>query len=288
MAINVFTLWNTHRMVGSLISKSLNEVTFTTVLLCLVSLYERTTAAVVHGEMYRGPFVRVVGIIGQQQCVRECRHRPKLCRGVNYQKQELLCDLMSAINETESKYDYVRIELDQTDHVPDECLSCSTDDLCVTLSSKKVHCIRALLGLALGKHTKQSSTHRAYGAEYAVDGNRGTHISQDKCTHTGVGHTNPWWRVDLLTVYSIKSVRILNRGIDNLGDFSNRLRDVTVTVGLTESDVSTPCGFFAGPGTASQLVVIDCPTSPQGRFVKVSKTTEVLTLCVVDVFGVSV
>nr|XP_034316222.1 uncharacterized protein LOC117685786 [Crassostrea gigas] len=132
-------------MVGSLISKSLNELTFTTVLLCLVSLYERATAAVVHGERYRGPFVRVVGIIGQQQCVRERRHRPKLCRGVNYQKQGLLCDLVSAISETESKSDYVRIELDQTDHVPDEWLSCSTDDLCVTLSSKKVHCIRGSL-----------------------------------------------------------------------------------------------------------------------------------------------
>ncbi|XP_052690772.1 uncharacterized protein LOC128168659 [Crassostrea angulata] len=129
-------------MVCSLISKSLNEVTFTTVLLCFVPLYERAIAVVVHGERYRGPFVRVVGIIGQQQCVRECRHRPKLCRGVNYQKQELLCDLVLAINETVSKSDYVRIELDQTNHIPDECLSCPTEDLCVTLSSKKVNCIR--------------------------------------------------------------------------------------------------------------------------------------------------
>ncbi|XP_052696157.1 uncharacterized protein LOC128174714 [Crassostrea angulata] len=279
---------NKHRMVSSLISKSLNEVTFTTVLLCLVSLYERSTAAVVHGERYRGPFVRVVGIIGQQQCVRECRHRPKLCRGVNYQKQELLCDLVSAINDTESKSDYVRIKLDQTGHVPDECLACSTDDLCVTLSSKKVHCIRVLLGLALGKHTEQSSTYSSYRAEYAVDGNRGTDIFHDKCTHTRGGDKNPWWRVDLLTVYTITSVRILNRGIDHGGDVSNRLRNVTVTVGLIESDVNTPCGVFAGPGTASQLVVIDCPTSPQGRFVKISKTTEALTLCEVDVFGSSV
>ena len=96
-----------------LASNSLNAVAFTTVLLCLVSLTEGVTSAVVPGERYRGPVVRVVGIIGQQQCVRECRHRPKLCRGVNYQKQELLCDLVLAINETVSKSDYVRIELDQ-------------------------------------------------------------------------------------------------------------------------------------------------------------------------------
>nr|XP_034316288.1 ficolin-2 [Crassostrea gigas] len=129
-------------MVGFLVSNTMNAVAFTTVQLCLVSLTEGATSAVVPGERYRGPVVRVVGMIGQQQCVRECRHRPKLCRGVNYQKQELLWELVSAINETEPKLDYVRIELDQNDHVPDECMSCSTDDLCVTLSSKKVHCIR--------------------------------------------------------------------------------------------------------------------------------------------------
>uniref|UniRef100_K1Q2I3 Uncharacterized protein n=1 Tax=Magallana gigas TaxID=29159 RepID=K1Q2I3_MAGGI len=67
-----------------------------------------------------------------------------------------------------------------------------------------------------------------------------------------------------------------------------RLQDVSVTVGLTESDVNTPCGFFAGPGKASELVVIDCTTLPRGRFVKISKTTEALTLCEVDVFGVPV
>eukprot|EP00105_Crassostrea_gigas_P040741 XP_019924889.1 PREDICTED: techylectin-5B-like [Crassostrea gigas] len=102
----------------------------------------RVTSATVHGERYIGPVVRVMGIIGQQQCVRECRHRPKLCRGVNYRKQELLCELVSVINETEPKSDYVRIELDQTANITDECLACSIDDLCVTLSSNKVHCIR--------------------------------------------------------------------------------------------------------------------------------------------------
>lgn len=71
-------------------------------------------------------------------------------------------------------------------------------------------------------------------------------------------------------------------------DVSFRLKDVTVTVGMTESDANTPCGVFAGPGTASQLVVINCQTSPQGKFVKISKTTEFLTLCEVDVFGVPV
>nr|XP_034318610.1 neurogenic locus notch homolog protein 1-like [Crassostrea gigas] len=149
-------------------------------------------------------------------------------------------------------------------------------------------CNEVLPNIAEGKPAKQSSTQSDYNATYAVDGNRGTNHLVDKCTVTFNGDTNPWWRVDLQAVYSIKSVRILNRGIDKYGDVSDRLRDVTVTVGLTGSDVNTPCGFFAGPGTASQLVVIDCPTSTQGRYVKISKTTEALTLCEVDVFGVPV
>eukprot|EP00105_Crassostrea_gigas_P046625 XP_019930773.1 PREDICTED: uncharacterized protein LOC105348035 isoform X2 [Crassostrea gigas] len=71
-----------------------------------------------------------------------------------------------------------------------------------------------LPNIALRKPAEQSSTLLHYHATYAVDGNRGTDVGVDKCTHTGDGDTNPWWRVDLLAVYSITSVRILNRGID--------------------------------------------------------------------------
>ncbi|XP_052691232.1 uncharacterized protein LOC128169101 [Crassostrea angulata] len=268
------------------------------VLLCVVSLYEGVTSAVVPGERYRGPVVRVLEIIGKQQCVRECRQRPKLCRGVNYRKQELLCELVSAIDKTETNPDYVRIELNQTVNVPEmnqECLACSSDDQCVTLSSKKVHCIRAVSNLAFHKPATQSSTFTwaevglIYSANLAVDGNNGTDFVVDLCTSTAGGDTTPWWLVDLQAVYSIRSLRIFNRGMDKWGqDVSDRLRNVTVTVGLTESDVNTPCGFFAGPGTLSQLVVIACTTLPQGRFVKISMITEYLTLCEVEVFGYSV
>lgn len=126
---------------SSLICRTLYEMTLATMLFCLLSFYVGVTSATVHGERYIGPVVRVMGIIGQQQCVRECRHRPKLCRGINYRKQELLCELVSAINETEPKPGYVRIEIDQSTNITNKCLSCSADEMCVTLSSKKVHCI---------------------------------------------------------------------------------------------------------------------------------------------------
>nr|XP_034317048.1 uncharacterized protein LOC117686325 [Crassostrea gigas]XP_034317049.1 uncharacterized protein LOC117686326 [Crassostrea gigas] len=271
-------------MVHLLIGKYLNEVTFTTVLLCVVSLYEGVTSSVVPGERYHGPVVRVLEIIGQQQCVRECRHRPKLCRGVNYRKQELV----SAIDKKETNPDYIRIELNQTVNLPEmnqECLACSSNDQCVTLST--------VSNLALHKPANQSSTHAwagvAYSANLAVDGNNGTDFVVDKCASTDGGDTNPWWLVDLQAVYFIRSVRIFNRGMDEWGlDVSDRLRNATVIVGLTESDVNTPCGFFAGPGTLSQLVVIACPTLPQGRFVKISIITEYLTLYEVEVFGYAV
>lgn len=74
----------------------------------------------------------------------------------------------------------------------------------------------------------------------------------------------------------------------DIPDDSHRLRDVTVAVGMTASSVNSVCGFFAGPGTLSQLVVLDCPPLTMGRYVEISMVTEYLTLCEVDVFGASV
>lgn len=84
-----------------------------------------------------------------------------------------------------------------------------------------------LPNIALGKPAEQSTTKRdynaAYGAVYAVDGNRGTNFLEHKCAHTADGDTSPWWRVDLQAVYQISSVRIHNRGTDrwNTGKRTN-------------------------------------------------------------------
>lgn len=87
-------------------------------------------------------------------------------------------------------------------------------------------CLTVLQNIALGKPAEQSATLTYYGAEYAVDGNRGTDHIQDKCAHTGDGDTNPWWRVDLLDVYTITSVRILNRGMDKYGIGKRKNNDI--------------------------------------------------------------
>lgn len=73
------------------------------------------------------------------------------------------------------------------------------------------------LELAFGKPAEQSSTYLLHGPEYVVDDNNGTNLILDNCAHTGDGDTNPWWMVDMQAVYSIKSVRIFNRGMDEYG-----------------------------------------------------------------------
>lgn len=83
--------------------------------------------------------------------------------------------------------------------------------------------LTAVSNLALHKPAKQSSTFTwaeaglNYSADLAVDGNNGTNFVVDKCTSTEGGDTNPWWLVDLRAIYTIKSVRIFNRGMDKWG-----------------------------------------------------------------------
>nr|XP_034305619.1 fucolectin-like [Crassostrea gigas] len=154
---------------------------------------------------------------------------------------------------------------------------CSIDSITDQHQNNWVHyTLQVLFDIAINKTAKQSSTYAQFVAYGAVDGNRGTDQTKDMCAHTDVEDTNPWWMVDLLAVYYITAVRILNRGMDEN------------EIGLTESDVNTPCGFFAGPGSLSQLVVIDCPKSTLGRCVNISKTTAILNICEIDVFGVKV
>lgn len=76
--------------------------------------------------------------------------------------------------------------------------------------------------LAKGKPAEQSSTFLTYSATLAVDGNRGTNVIEGLCAHTGLADINPWWRVDLQAVYSITSVKILNRGPD---EYAGKLRE---------------------------------------------------------------
>ncbi|XP_048738838.2 uncharacterized protein LOC125653421 [Ostrea edulis] len=150
-------------------------------------------------------------------------------------------------------------------------------------------CHPLIMDAALGRPSKESTTIMSSNpASVAVDGNRDTNWMSGSCTHTSFGDPTPWWRVDLQRVLYIITVRLLNRGSDSTGiDSSGRLKDATVNTGNTTLSITTPCGFFAGPGTLGQLVTINCPPYTVGRFVKISIVTEFLTLCEVDVFAIA-
>jgi hypothetical protein len=74
-----------------------------------------------------------------------------------------------------------------------------------------------LENVALHKPTMQQSTALGKESGLAVDGNTDCDFQAGSCSHTGssdglAGTLDPWWTVDLLDVYHIHHIRILNRG----------------------------------------------------------------------------
>uniref|UniRef100_A0A673I7T9 Fucolectin tachylectin-4 pentraxin-1 domain-containing protein n=1 Tax=Sinocyclocheilus rhinocerous TaxID=307959 RepID=A0A673I7T9_9TELE len=61
-----------------------------------------------------------------------------------------------------------------------------------------------------GKNVTQSSTYGHWSAEQAIDFNPGFRKSWSSCSSTN-NQTNPWWRVDLSSVYRVNRVVITNR-----------------------------------------------------------------------------
>nr|XP_022309172.1 ficolin-2-like [Crassostrea virginica] len=100
------------------------------------------TISSVSGERYTGPVVMVIDLVGQKQCIQKCLERPSVCKGVNYSRQNLLCELVSATEKTELRPEYVRVTLDVTDLANSQCPMCPLDEVCVILSSNKSHCIK--------------------------------------------------------------------------------------------------------------------------------------------------
>ncbi|KAG5858058.1 hypothetical protein ANANG_G00026060 [Anguilla anguilla] len=100
----------------------------------------------------------------------------------------------------------------------------------VTITNRGDCCGERISGarILIGKHLKDNGINNPHGratqsdllkgewaafshASNAIDGNRDSFFYHGSCTHTS-GGDNPWWRVDLLQVYTITSVTITNRG----------------------------------------------------------------------------
>ncbi|KAK3108454.1 hypothetical protein FSP39_008237 [Pinctada imbricata] len=141
--------------------------------------------------------------------------------------------------------------------------------------------------LAYKKLTLQSSTYQTSRGEIlssdkAVDGINSTN-TYHFCAHT-MKEARPYWYVDLGQEYCLKYVEIVNRG-----DCCHaRLHDVEVTVAGSNKNFTKRCGFFKGPGSASQIIVLQCPKGTRGRYVKlqiIEGRNNFLTLCEVKVIG---
>ncbi|XP_058639042.1 uncharacterized protein LOC131544678 isoform X1 [Onychostoma macrolepis] len=137
--------------------------------------------------------------------------------------------------------------------------------------------------LALNAVVVQSSLYNADGdAEHAVDGKRDTNWEQHSCTHTLV-EFNPWLRIDLGNVYSIRKVALTNRG----DCCKERIRGAQIRIGNKLENngnnnelAATVLTVFDGTKTFEFEPV-------NGRYVNIvlPGNDEILTLCEVEVFA---
>ncbi|XP_050409657.2 fucolectin-1-like, partial [Patella vulgata] len=97
---------------------------------------------------------------------------------------------------------------------------------------------------------------------------------------------DPWWQVDLQNTYNITSVTISNR-VDDKQDVGHRLSDTSIIVYETTPSPSTAftvCKFIPGIFGCT-IRTFECDGVAIGRWVRITKPTDVLTLCEVEVRG---
>ncbi|XP_064182541.1 fucolectin-4-like [Anguilla rostrata] len=135
-----------------------------------------------------------------------------------------------------------------------------------------------------GKATQSAQLRGQYDAfahaSNAIDGNRDSNYHHGSCTHTE--GANPWWRVDLLQVYTIASVTITNRG-DCCGE---RISGARILIGnsLESNGINNPQCSMIGIMTAGETRTFRCSHPMTGRYVTVYlPKTDYLHLCEVEV-----
>ncbi|KAG1937938.1 fucolectin [Pimephales promelas] len=127
---------------------------------------------------------------------------------------------------------------------------------------------------ALWGETTQSSIYPGFNTELALDG------LIDTFTHTN-SETDPWWRVDLLKVYSVNRVTIINRNT-----FPSRIDGAVIHVGIFPDIYSnTICGVISSL-EASATATFSCG-GMVGRYmvVHIPGNDKILSLAEVGVYG---
>ncbi|XP_050970699.1 uncharacterized protein LOC127168151 isoform X2 [Labeo rohita] len=137
--------------------------------------------------------------------------------------------------------------------------------------------------LATGRNVTQSSTYGNWSAEHAIDFNPGFRKSWSACSSTA-GGTNPWWRLDLSSVYRVRRVVVTNR----LDCCPQRINGTEIRIGnsLENNGNNNPiCAVISSvPGGVSSTYVCN---NMEGRYVNLllPGDSKILTLCEVEVYG---
>uniref|UniRef100_A0A672KLF2 Fucolectin tachylectin-4 pentraxin-1 domain-containing protein n=1 Tax=Sinocyclocheilus grahami TaxID=75366 RepID=A0A672KLF2_SINGR len=131
--------------------------------------------------------------------------------------------------------------------------------------------------LATGKNVTQSSTYGLWSAEQAIDSNPGFRKSWSSCSSTD-NQTNPWWRVDLSSVYRVNRVVITNR----LDCCPERINGAEIRIGNSlENNGNNNPTIPAGVSSTYTC------NGMEGRYVNlfIPGYSKFLTLCEVEVYG---
>ncbi|XP_061170778.1 ficolin-2-like [Saccostrea echinata] len=225
------------------------------------------------GERYVGPVVGFVRTAGHRQCIKECLTRPASCRGVNYKKIHLHCEIVSSINETELSANYIRIPLNpHTVHKP-ECLSCSLGEKCITLTSNKsfcakdnipndcaaIHCLSPYLPSGLYRLTIPALGHVTVFCEMEADGGGWTVFQRrvdgsEDFNRTWAEYRNGFGNLTReFWLGNKKLSRLLSQGSYemrmDMGDFDNQTRYIkysSMTLGDEASKYAISLSGFSG------------------------------------------
>ncbi|VDI71649.1 Hypothetical predicted protein [Mytilus galloprovincialis] len=146
----------------------------------------------------------------------------------------------------------------------------------IEVYSRRECCDQYIFEVSLhGKHTEQSSNYlSSFPASNAIDGNLSTF------SHTLL-QTNPFWVLDLGTVYKVKMIKVFAR-TDCCGNY---IHDMDIIVGPTTNNM-TLCTHYTGPASTKEQLVLKCKKPVDGRFVKLSiSATARMALAEVKVFA---
>jgi putative heme-binding domain-containing protein len=128
-----------------------------------------------------------------------------------------------------------------------------------TLSLAEVEVMSGGRNVARGGTATQKNTASGGVASRAIDGNTSGRYGDNSVTHTAEGIEDPWWEVDLGSVYPIESITVHNRTDDRLG---RRLQGFSLIV--LGPDRSVVYQQLKQPAPEPKTTFAVAGTSPEG------------------------